>query len=151
VKNRLNGEVGAFWDYVRWFLALHFRFNRRLDTPFWRACREEADVSAHGELIERFRQGGPLAYRDDPSGGGFDYPDPLWGPEGVDTLLLGQGVPCRMPEPPGSEAGWRAEVEEWRRYARRCLSQAELLASLPEHPELLEQLEAAFRARGPAF
>jgi tryptophan halogenase len=108
VKNRLNGEVGAFWDYVRWFLALHFRFNRRLDTPFWRACREEADVSAHGELIERFRQGGPLAYRDDPSGGGFDYPDPLWGPEGVDTLLLGQGVPCRMPEPPGSEAGWRA-------------------------------------------
>jgi tryptophan 7-halogenase len=148
VKDRVNRQVGAFWDYVRWFLAIHFRFNRRLDTPFWRACREEADVSAHEELIERFREGGPLAYRDDRA---FDYPDPLWGPEGIDTLLLGQGVPCRMPRPPGSEAAWRAEVSRWRRRAGRCLSQGELLASLTGSPEVLEQLEATFRDHGPAF
>lgn len=149
LRERLNRRVGDFWDYVRWFLALHFRFNRRLDTPFWRACRDGVDVSAHGELLERFRNGGPLAYQDDAAR--FDYPDPLWGPEGVDTLLLGQGVLCRLPEPPVPEPAWRAETERCRRFAATCLPQADLLARLPEHPEVLGSLESGFRSRGRAF
>ena len=34
----------------------------------------------------------------------FDYPDPLlWGPEGIDVILLGQGqVPAALP-PPGRD------------------------------------------------
>ena len=149
LHRRLNREVGDFWDYVRFFLALHFRFNRRLDTPFWRACRDEVDVSTHEELLERFRAGGPLAYQDD--GDGFDYPDPLWGPEGIDTILLGQGVLCRLPGPTVPERAWREETERRRRFAATCLPQADLLAGLPEHPEVLESLESAFRARGRAF
>ena len=150
LRPRLNRRVGEFWDYVRWFLALHFRFNRRLDTPFWRACRAEVDVSAHGELLELFRERGPLAY--DPAARSlFDYPDPLWGPEGVDTVLLGQGVPCRLPAPPVPEPAWRRQRELYRRIAGRSLSQADVLRRLPEHPEVLDALAAAFRARGPAF
>jgi tryptophan halogenase len=146
----LNARVAAFWDYVRWFLALHFRFNRRLDTPFWRACREEADVSAHGELLELFRERGPLSY-DPVARSLFDYPDPLWGPEGIDTILLGQGVPCRLPEPGRPEAEWREQTRLYRRVVERSLPPAEVLRGLPDHPEVLAALEAGFRRRGPAF
>jgi len=31
-------------DRIRDFLALHYRLNTALDTRFWRACREDADV-----------------------------------------------------------------------------------------------------------
>ena len=154
---RLNRRVAAHWDYVAWFLALHFRFNRRLDTPFWRACREEVDVSRHGELIEDFRRRGPLSCRRGPSEPAAPFPesDPLWGPEGIDVLLLGQGVPFAGATagaamgPPSVDAlrnrraGWRVLVEE-------ALPAAEALRLLSARPELLEGLAEAFRRHGPA-
>ena len=33
-------------DMLRWFLAAHYRFNRRLDTPFWRAARADVALGA---------------------------------------------------------------------------------------------------------
>src|SRR5688572_27879814 len=30
-----NKRVGQSWDVIRQFLALHYKFNDRLDTPFW--------------------------------------------------------------------------------------------------------------------
>ena len=32
------------WDAIRDFLSVHYRFNTRLDTPFWRACRSDVDL-----------------------------------------------------------------------------------------------------------
>ena len=34
-----NRRFRLLWDEVRDFLAVHFRFNRRRDTPFWQHCR----------------------------------------------------------------------------------------------------------------
>src|SRR5205823_7761667 len=34
--NRYNGDQ---WDDIRNFLAIHYKFNTRLETPFWRACQ----------------------------------------------------------------------------------------------------------------
>ncbi|MDX5404991.1 MAG: tryptophan 7-halogenase, partial [Bacteroidota bacterium] len=34
------------WDDVRDFLAVHYRFNRKIDTPFWKHCREATDLGA---------------------------------------------------------------------------------------------------------
>ena len=33
------------WDDIRAFLAVHYKFNTRVDTPFWRACLNETDVA----------------------------------------------------------------------------------------------------------
>jgi tryptophan halogenase len=145
-----NARVAAFWDYVAWFLALHFRFNRRLETPFWRACREGADVSAHGELLELFRERGPLSY--DPAARAlFAYPDPLWGPEGIDTILLGQGVEARLPRPAVTREAWHEQTALYDKIAARSLPQDEVLRHLHDHPEVLEALEEAFKRHGPAF
>jgi len=146
----VNDRSAAFWDYVAWFLALHFRFNRRLTTPFWRACREGADVSAHGGLLERFRERGPLS--SDPEARSlFAYPDPLWGPEGVDTILLGQGVEARLPPPAIPRQDWQEHTAHNEETAARALAQDEVLRALDDHPEVLGALEDAFRRHGPAF
>lgn len=146
----LNRRLGASWDYLRWFLALHYRFNRALDTPFWKHCRTAVDVSSHGELLAAFAERGPLSY--DPAlRSAFDYPDPLWGPEGIDVILLGQGVPTRLPSPAVDRAAWNAHVQRCRRAVGRSMPQAEALQQLAHHPELLEAFAAAFRRTGPAF
>jgi len=146
----LNRRVGGWWDYLRWFLALHYRYNRRLDTPFWRACQAEVDVEHHAELLAAFRQRGPLSY--DPAvRKAFDYPDPLWGPEGIDTLLLGQGVPCHLPRPLLGPGAWRSRIAQARAAAARAASHAAALDLLAARPDLRERFVAAFRAAGPAF
>lgn len=146
----LDRKLGAFWDYLAWFLALHYRFNRRLDSPFWRFCRAEVDVSRHAELLDAFRERGPLSC-DPAMRSAFDYPDPLWGPEGVDVILLGQGVPCRLPQPALERADFEARVGKARTAAARALPQARALEAMAADPALLEPLAQAFRAVGPAF
>lgn len=145
-----NRRVAGWWDYLAWFLALHYRFNRRLDTGFWRACREQVDVSRWSELLDVFRRRGPLSA--DPSLPVlFDAPDPLWGAEGIDLLLLAQGVapgPYRPSRSAGEHREWLAAA---RRLSARALEQRELLAAWDEEPELLESLARPFRAAGPAY
>jgi tryptophan 7-halogenase len=146
----LDRKVALWWDYLRWFLAIHYKFNRRLDTPFWRACRAEVDVSSHAELLAAFRERGPLSY-DPAARAAFDYPDPLWGPEGIDTLLLGQQVPTCLPWPALPSAAWRERLRLARAAVARATPHERALDLLTERPELLEAMLAAFRAAGPAF
>lgn len=50
---------GRLWDEIRDFLAVHYRFNGRSDTPFWRHCR--AHVALHGaeKLVQFYQENGP--------------------------------------------------------------------------------------------
>ena len=58
---RYNQKVAARWDHLRWFVAMHFRFNYKLDTPFWLDCRREASVSGIAEYIDFFERNGPVS------------------------------------------------------------------------------------------
>ena len=146
----LNRRVAGWWDYLRWFLALHFRFHRGYDTPFWRHCRNAVDVSAFAELLELFKHRGPLAY-DSALATTFDVPDPLWGPEGIDVILLGQGVPYGPTLPNLDATAWHAQVSRRQRAAQAGRPQAELLQALADNPIHLERFVEAFRRSGPAF
>ncbi len=150
LPEQLSRKVAAWWDYLRWFLAIHYRFNRRLDTPFWRACGEKVDVSRHEELLAAFRERGPLSY-DPAARAAFDYPDPLWGPEGIDALLLGQHVPARLPRPELGREAWCERVRRAREVVARATPHERALQVMAERPELLEEMVKAFRAAGPAF
>jgi tryptophan halogenase len=85
-----NRSVGSHWDYLRWFLAMHYRFNRKSDSEFWRVCRDTVDVSGIEPMLERFRREGPVK-----EGGVSPHaiPDPVFNYFGVVTMLLGQQVP----------------------------------------------------------
>jgi tryptophan halogenase len=50
---------GRLWDEIRDFLAIHYRFNQRLDTPFWRYCREHVALHGAQRLVEFYQENGP--------------------------------------------------------------------------------------------
>jgi tryptophan halogenase len=133
-----DARVGQHWDYLRWFLGLHYKFNARLQTPFWQTCRAEVDVSGVRDLLDEFRDRGPWV-RDD-SRPAYDPRDPTFSIEGAMILLLGQRVPSPPPRTRVAEASWRARVDAQRALVRQAMPVADCLAHLDEHPALLREL-----------
>lgn len=133
-----NESVGAHWDYLRWFLAVHYKFNRRLDTPFWRAARADVDVSGIAPYLERFQAEGPFL---GDQGRTFAVGDPAFGFSGLMMMLLGQKVPAPLPTPETpTQAEWQERVERNRGVLGHALPQAEALAVLDEDPTHLDQV-----------
>jgi len=129
-----NRRVGAHWDYLRWFLALHYKFNRKLDTPFWRACREGVDLGDIAPAIERFQAHGPW---ESPADVDVLVGDPAFGYSGLLILLLGQKVDAPVAPSRISPEAWAERVAAQRAVVDRALPQAEALAILRARPDLL--------------
>lgn len=138
---RASQRIARHWDGLRWFLAVHYRFNRRLDTPFWRAARGEVDVSGAAELLDRFRREGPWAADEASSfaGDGSAFPCHL----GYMTLLLGQRADG-SDRARGSTARstWEEMSSRHEAVVARALTQSEGLEVLRSHPEMLERFVA---------
>lgn len=47
------------WDLIRDFLALHYKFNDRIDTPFWRAAQNDTDIGNAQQYVDYYREVGP--------------------------------------------------------------------------------------------
>ena len=47
------------WMIIRDFLALHYKFNDRLDTPFWKAAMNDVSLGDAQEYVDYFRDVGP--------------------------------------------------------------------------------------------
>lgn len=142
--DKANEAVGRHWDYLRWFLAVHYRFNRRRDTPFWRAARADVNVSGVSDLLAQFGREGPWLKSE---GRTFDVGDPAFNYSGMMMLLLGQHAP-------GSERA-RASIdsETWavlsrrdRNIAARALPHREALEALLADPEMLRGFATARRS-----
>jgi tryptophan halogenase len=82
-----NQRFRLLWDEVRDFLAVHFRFNRRVDSPFWRWCRENVDLAGAADLVRYFQAAGPSTLC-----GGMLPSGRIFGYDGFMTLLVGQRV-----------------------------------------------------------
>ncbi|HEY7115721.1 MAG TPA: tryptophan halogenase family protein [Tepidisphaeraceae bacterium] len=123
-----NKHHQRIWDNVRGFIAMHYKFNTRIETPFWRECREKTDLADAAPLVEYFRENGPSGF---------------WGPTLLDsfepfrmggyaTLLTGMGLPHRRAHVPTERelqwlAAWR---ERNRRLAERGMSVAEAIRAV---------------------
>jgi tryptophan 7-halogenase len=143
-KERANRAVGAHWDYLRDFLAVHYRFNRRLDTPFWRAAREETDVSGMTDLLDRFRREGPWLEAD---GRRFAVSDPTFGYAGLMMILLGQRAEGSEHARASMDRGtWGALLARYHGVAARALPHGEALQALLASPSMLAQFVASPRS-----
>jgi tryptophan halogenase len=138
---RASARIGAHWDDLRWFLAAHYRFNRRLDTRFWRTARADVALGPLADTVARFRREGPWAVAADTSLG---QRDPTFGATGLLCLLLGQHVEthARIERRVSAEA-WARRVAQLDTLTARALPQREALAQWLARPELVQSFSAA--------
>jgi tryptophan halogenase len=122
--NQFNSRV---WDDIRDFLAVHFKFNTRLDTPFWQACR--ADTKLHGAeaMVQFYQENGPSALS-----GQLLHPSNSFGVHGYLSLLVGQGVPhAKRYSATAKELEiWGARQRAWNAEAQRALNVKQCLAAV---------------------
>jgi tryptophan halogenase len=76
------------WETIRDFLALHYKFNTRLDTEFWKTARAEVDIGEAQEFVDYYRHVGP-----DFSMLDSEFRRNSFTAEGYMVMLLGQQVP----------------------------------------------------------
>lgn len=98
------------WDDIRRFIAVHYKYNGRMDTPFWRACRAETDLAGAEPIIEYYQENGPCPYWSEML---FNQND-QFRYAGYTAMLIGQCVPFRRPHVPSP-----AEQEIWQRHRAR--------------------------------
>jgi tryptophan 7-halogenase len=125
-----NRLLARQWDEIRDFLAMHYRFQSRLDTPFWRHCRGQVALHGAERIVDYYRENGPtfLAEIDlIPPAKAFNLLEGYW------VHLLGMGVPHARADRANPEevAAWQAYMAANRRdAAERGWSMAETLAVL---------------------
>lgn len=131
---RYNREIAESWDGLRWFLALHYRFNRASNSPFWQAAREHTDCSGLAPILEEFQARAPLRSRDPVATRAFERASGVlfYGLPGIDCILLGQKVPAvRVSSSLEQHSSWRRRRDEARRLIATALTMQEALA-LPD-------------------
>lgn len=125
LRNLLNERFASTWDDVRDFLALHYRYNAKLDTPFWSHCRAETPLGAAAELVEHYARLGPSRLL------GRLLPNvTIFGYGGYMSMLLGLRVPteARAELSDGERRIWREHQQRNRRSAQLTLPMRQALA-----------------------
>jgi tryptophan halogenase len=110
--NRYNASN---WDAIRRFLAIHYKFNSRVKSPFWDACLADTDLAGAESLVDYYQENGPSLLWSKML---LDPNDPF-GWEGYLAMLVGQDVPYANPYSPSDQ-----EQAEWQRIQNSLASQA---------------------------
>jgi tryptophan halogenase len=118
-----NQKVVRPWDEIRWFLGIHYRFNTRLDTPFWRACRADVDIGPAQAMVDYYVENGPSCLVRD----AVLHPNDMFGVEGYLCMLVGQQVPYRRSYTPGA-----LEWQAWEIIRAKLRRRAELGLTVQE-------------------
>jgi tryptophan halogenase len=118
------------WEIIRDFLAIHYKFNRRLDTPFWQAARRDVCLGDAQEIVDYYQVVGP-----DLRLLNYDMKRDFFSVEGYLVMLVGQQVPFQRREDVTDQArvAWQERQGEWTRRARQAMTMADCLADLREN------------------
>jgi tryptophan 7-halogenase len=136
----INDNMNDHWEYLKGFLSIHYKYNKKFETDFWRDCREHADVSSVQWLVDLYHEVGLLSY----AGANLreiitkEIKDDIFGLLGFDTLLLGQGVvPKKFEKSLKNKSIWEANVKTWKSIQSLTVPLEQDLKILIQHPELI--------------
>jgi tryptophan halogenase len=110
--NRYNNEQ---WDDIRNFLAIHYKFNKRIDNRFWRAVQADAKLHGAEEIVQWYQENGPSVL----AGAALVHPSNSFRLDGFMALLVGQNVPYQKVHQPTP-----AEQKIWQEYREQLAAQA---------------------------
>lgn len=140
-RETVNARLAERWDGLRWFLSLHYRFNTRLETAFWKDVQNNADISGAQPMLDIYATGAPMRFRNPVVTSLLRTSAPnFYGLAGVETILLGQGVPTRLLLATGTTQAWKARRAAADVLVRHALPQAEALAAFHSTPRLNREL-----------
>jgi tryptophan halogenase len=140
-RDVLNRVSASRWDGLRWFLAIHYRYNRRRDTAFWREVWTSTDVSGIQPLLDIYAGGAPLHLRDPITRRLARAAAPtFYELDGVDCILLGQNYPATLVPNAEKPEAWRARKAAADVLVSRSLTQRRALEAFQAHPELTQSL-----------
>jgi tryptophan halogenase len=122
--------IGQHWDDVRDFLGVHYRFNTRLETPFWQTARAETALHDAAPIVEYYRENGPSALAKSVL---FNQNNP-YGLEGYLAMLVGQKVPHAKPHQPSP-----AELKRWREHLKDVETAAKRAFGAPQALEVIRR------------
>lgn len=127
VKRQFNQYHAVVWDDIRDFLAVHYRFNTRQDTPFWRHCWAETYMGGAAGLVEVYRECGPCLWLSQTLG-----KENAFGSAGYVALLSGQKVEYQRHYRPsaGELQVWNVEKQKYKTMAMRGLTVRDALAKI---------------------
>jgi len=126
-----NRNAAQQWDDVRDFLAVHYAFNTRSDSDFWRTCRAEVDLAGAKPIVDLYRENGPIH--------GHDWvtfrKNSAFGIGSYLALLVGQRVPyTRQHEAQAAEQKrWNDGQAHFQAEAQRGCDVSECLRAI-RHP-----------------
>src|SRR5258705_11821873 len=111
MRELFNARGMRMWDSVRDFLAVHYKFNTRVDNAFWRECWEKTDIGAAEEIVEYCKENGPSGLWRVPLFQSTEYKN--YGMEGYFAMLVGMKVPYRKTyEPTPSERQHWIQIQQ---------------------------------------
>ena len=140
VRAMVNKNMNNHWDYLKGFLSIHYRFNKKFDTGFWKDCRANVDYSSIKWLVDLYDEIGLLSYANEGITAMIlkEITDDIFGLTGFDTLLLGQGVvPSNFGKGFKNKSVWKSDVETWTSLQSRTVPLEKDLRILTMHPELI--------------
>ena len=115
LRETCNRLVADIWTETRDFLAMHYRFNTRLETPFWQHARAATPLRTVGPLVAFYEENGPSMLGRHELG----RHDNIFGIEGHWMMLLGNRVPHRAPHAASDD-----ELARWKKHAADFAAQA---------------------------
>ncbi len=131
VRALYNEVTGSTWREIRDFLGLHYQLNTADDTPFWRRCREETDLSGVQALLDYYADNGPSGFAR------YRLPTSLsdFGLEGYFVMLVGNKAPHRnhYEAPPAERKLWNQRRAFYASQAKKAISVRDTLAYV-RHP-----------------
>jgi tryptophan 7-halogenase len=117
VKKVINTHMNEHWDYLRGFLSIHYKYNKKFDTPYWKDCRAHTDISEVQWMVDLYYEIGLLTYADRSFVRTItaEIKDDIFGLIGFDVLMLGQGeVPKNFDRSMQNKHIWEANVKTWK-------------------------------------
>ncbi len=123
-----NQTTRRTWDAIRRFLAMHYKFNTRIDTPFWKACREDTNLAGAEEMVEYYETSGPSVMWAHLAMG----PNDPFSWEGYLVMLVGQKVPHQEEFTPSSQ-----ETSDFEQFRRQIMDRTENAFTLREALDII--------------